>query len=319
MKLLHITPSYIPDRGGVETHVSEVVQLQQKDHQVDVLVMPKVSSKLAVWKYMWRHRAQFQWADVVFIHDIFWSILPVYPLVVRRVITIFHGWEGVYPVPYRNKLQRWVAAQLSTAAVHVGAWIQEFYWDRPTAVIEGGIRLPTSVSSKKLDSKAKSKKEISVVFVGRLEPENDIEAYCVLLDQLLADGGKVSVTWVGDGSWRKRCQHYGEVVGMVENVDTHLAKADVVFAASYLSILNAFAHGKPVVALYSHYLKQRYLETFSGAELLLMSSDIARIKEELLAFLSTPAKYQKLSTRAQRFAKENSWEEVVGVYEGLLG
>lgn len=346
MKIVFLTPYYHPHIGGVETHVKEICDvLLQQGHQVTVITQQydsnlpleekidgieiiripinsnqyftKLNHKLEIWIWMLRHNKLFQDSDVVHAHDVTWWLLPLSPLVASKLYTTFHGWEGDYPVRWQAKLQRFFYNKLSRGAIHVGNWIREFYWDKPSLVMEGGV---SEVSKKKTRVKSKKvKKNLQIVFLGRLEKENEINSYLGLIQELSNSKIKNKVTWVGDGAFREKCQQVGKVTGFISDkkLQTYLDQADLVFASSYLSILAAQASGKVVCAFYSHHLKRRYLETYSGAEHMITARDISQMKEQIVEILSNKEKRSMLERKARSFAKDKSWQKVAEQYQQL--
>jgi glycosyltransferase involved in cell wall biosynthesis len=355
MKIIHVTPSFWPRGGGVEMHVGEVAREQLKNgDQVYVLTRavknrgqlklskltlkilaklkresvlaksagnsssrpPKLRfSKLLTWRQIWRYRDQLRATDQVVIHDVFWWIWPVLPLIYHKLTTIFHGWEGQHPVPWRYKLHRWVNAKLSTHTVHVGDWIREFYWDRPSAVTYGGVKINNdSVSSGPAHNQQKFP---HFIFLGRLEPENEVAKYLELIVLLKQKWPQLSMTWVGDGSLRQQCEQQGNVTGWVVQPAKYLPTADLVFCNSYLSLLETQAAGKVAAALYSHPLKQRYLATYPGSNFMLSAQDISGMNQQIVNLLSNKIKLSKLSQQARNFAKTRTWQQVNNVYYSL--
>lgn len=351
MKILHITPFYEPHLGGVETHVGALnKELVRRGHEVLVLTVHhdaslplqenkngveiiridtetkyynKLSYKLTLWRQVARQSQLLLTANVIHAHDVYWWLIPLLPLFWSKIYLTFHGWEGKYPVSWQSKLARWMWSKLALKTIHVGDYIKEFYWDKPNAVIYGGVK----TSNKQIQKKLKSKKlieinapdrTIQIVFVGRLEKENDLEKYLSLAKKLKSIFN-IEITWVGDGSYKYKCQKVGRVTGMVKNVTPYLAQADLVWAASYLSILEAQALGKIICAFYSHPLKQRYLETYPGSKLMLVGSNVEEMSQQILKLLSSPKILDQYSKNTQKWAGQQTWSKVANVYEKLWG
>lgn len=330
--VIQIARLYAPHIGGVETHVSAInLELVKRGNKVAVLTTSHKSSlpthetikgvdvyrmpsdgqhKWAVWRWMWQQRAFLREADVVHVHDVWWWIWPVYFFIRHNVFSTFHGWEGQYPVRLTAKCQRWLANFLSQGSIHIGAWIKEFYWDKPDEVLYGGTEAPltTSMPSKELRH---------AIFFGRLTSENDVPAYITFCTALKAEYPKLRITWIGDGPLAQECQKVGVVKGMVSDPLQELSQADVVLSASYLSILQAQAAGKLVVALYSHHLKQRYLETYPGSQWLVMGKDPTVIAAQLGQLWREPQRLRRLVADAQTWAQHMTWENVTDTYEQL--
>ncbi|MBU0576290.1 glycosyltransferase family 4 protein [Patescibacteria group bacterium] len=340
MKILHLTAFYEPHLGGVETHLRALNQeLLKRGHEVWVLTachdanLPlqekkdgieiirietetkyynKLNHKLIIWRQVAKQAQLLLNADIIHVHDVYWWLIPLLPLFWSKIYVTFHGWEGKYPVPWQYKLARFVWSKLAMKTIHVGDYIREFYWDQPNAVVYGGVRI-----SKKIIPKQKIKK-LQIVFVGRLELENDLKKYLILAKKLKKHR-LVDITWVGDGDYKNDCQKYGTVTGMIKNTTSVLAKADLVWSASYLSILEAQALGKIVCAFYSHPLKQRYLEIYPGSKLMLIESNVERLSRQILGLLDNSKTLKKYSTHAYNWAMEQTWEKVADTYEKLWG
>ncbi len=285
--IVFCTPGFAPHIGGVEKHVTAVAtQLGRLGYRVSV-VTPKESqgenilqhltnvsvitlegdahSKRDVWLWVLRQWRLFVLADVVHVHDVAWWILPVLPLIFMKFFITFHGWEGEYPIPLLHKLQRRFFSVCARATIHIGAYIQEFYGDKPTCIMYGGV------AAENIMFAHKSNKQ-SIVFVGRLAADTDVPLYIKYFKKLKAQLPAITITWVGDGPLHNLCARYGQVTGFVEHPEKYTQRARLVCAASYLSCLEAIAVGKKVLAVHSHFLKERYLKVFPFADRCIIDS-----------------------------------------------
>lgn len=342
MTILHVAARYWPELGGVETHVRELSRVCVKrgnrvlvvteqtnqrqsmhEHHEGVEIVrlrfgprEKPNYKLSVWKTIWQHRKIFQSADIIHVHDIFWWLLPLYPFVSHKVAITFHGWEGQFPVRWQAKLQRLLYNKLARGVIHVGDWIKEFYWDKPDEVIYGGVQLQPSKAEKKRSAEAQSQ-VLNAVFAGRLVPENAIEKYVALVAALKQQGIQVRMQWAGDGPERSVAAQVGKVLGWQSSLTAAIRAADVIFANSYLTMWEALAAGKPVVALSPHSLKEKYLQTFPAQEALILGSDPKEVAQHLLALWRQPKIWRALSQTARTAARGHSWERVADQYQRL--
>jgi len=340
IKILQVTPFYEPHLGGIETHLKFLnAELIKQGHRVSVLTQrydeslplqeningvevtridlekgysSKLIEKLTVWQRVAKHSQLLLKADIIHVHDVYWWLLLLLPLFWSKIYLTFHGWEGQFPVPWRNKLARWCWSKLSLKTIHVGDYIQEFYWDKPELVIYGGAK----TSQNKI--KKNNKKRLQIVFVGRLEMENDLEKYLSLAKRLrlVLD---IEITWVGDGFYKDECQQYGTVTGMVKDLTKYITQADLVWSASYLSILEAQAQGKIVCALYSQELKERYLKSFPGSAYMLVEYDVEQMKTQIVKLIKNPRVFNQYSQAAQRWSQQQTWTKVADKYQRLWG
>lgn len=331
--VLFISSSFYPKVGGVETHLYQVAKiLVEQGWRITVLSnnvaeksldgitiinlgVTDQNNKREVWKKIFAHSTLFDQHDIVHVHDVVWWLLPVLYKIFGKLYITFHGWEGDYPVRWQAKLQRWVFAQIATKTIHIGEFIQEFYWDKPNTVLYGGVKnfspSPTP-AIKKLHQK-----KPNIIFLGRLEGENTIERYLQFFSTLFSLDLQPKVTWVGDGAYRNQCRKFGEVTGMVKHPENYLQTADIVCASSYLSILQAQASGKIVCALHQHYLKQRYLETYPGKDSMIIDHDPVAAAHKIKEILDDKKKFIQMSKNALAFSKTHTWQVVVEQYKKI--
>lgn len=350
-RVLFVTPSFSPQIGGVENHVGAIAEeLLKQKFQVTVitggkqppgqkvfrqqwsfdssirhdLTNPRLRvlyigdtlsvSKLTIWSQIWKQRQAFVKADIVHAHDVGWWLLPVLPLIIHKFNITFHGWEGVYPVRWQAKLHRLMMAILARKTVHIGHFIQQFYWDQPDLVMYGGL------DEKLLGNKPTStKKPLKIVFFGRLEAANEIALYIELIKKLQKAKVDHSMLWIGDGTYAELCRKWGKVTGMVAEVRKYLRSADVVCANSYLSILQAQAMSKIVVALYSHPLKEAYLQNYPGREALICTNSPREASTQLQRLLHNQKEFRSLQCSAQQLVAPYTWKAVTDQYLLLWG
>ncbi|MEX0895796.1 MAG: glycosyltransferase family 4 protein [Patescibacteria group bacterium] len=336
LSILHVAPFFSPKVGGVETHVAAVaaeqvrlgnqvvvitqahlpglVSEEQKNGvQIFRLPISALGKKLQTWSAIWKLRHHFLGRDRIYIHDVGWWLLPVALHLNTGFAMVFHGWEGVYPVRWQAQLHRWFLAQFAWRVIHVGSFIGRFYWDAAHAVIFGGV----AQKNTKPIAKKRSKRKVKIIFIGRLEEDTAVRQYYALAKLLRKRGVAYDLTWVGDGSLAEECAQVGTVTGFKKNVDVNLIQADVVWAASYLSILQAQAHGKLVVGLYSNPLKQEYLRSYPGAQSMIIGSNVETVATTLQAVLKNTQRWSQIERGAWEFARDQSWTKVATIYEAV--
>ncbi len=332
MTTLHLTRFYHPHIGGVEKHVASVLHnlptqkwrkivmtLRHDDKLADYEVIDNVEvyrlgldhdkDKFKTWIAVCQLWKLFGQADVIHVHDVFWWLLPLYLFVSHKVYVTFHGWEGQYPVPWSSKLQRLIYSQLAQARIHIGQYIQEFYWDRPNLVLYGGANKSKLRKIKKINVK-----KINIVFLGRLTAENEISGYCQLLKKLRDGKINYQMTWVGDGPWAKECKKYGVVTGLVANPDKYLIDADLVLASSYLAMWEAQSMGKIVIGLATHRLKRRYIETYPGFQSIIYSPDPDILAEKIFGLIQDSASMTNIQSESIKIADRYTWAKVSRQY-----
>lgn len=349
-KILHLAKHYHPHVGGVETHLREVNKLLVKNgyevtvicfqsdqseeleetvDQVKVIRIPvssfypkfftfdflvKTFFKIKLWTWITKNSKLFLKADVIQVHDVFWWVWPLYMAIYYKTYLTFHGWEGRFPVRMRDKIQRYYNSMSAKKTIHVGDFIADFYLDKPNYVIYGGVNSPKKLSEPKCGHKLLSNSS-KIIFLGRLEYENEIGNYLELFELIKEQYPQIKITFVGDGSFRDECLEIGEVTGMVADPTDYIQSADFVCANSYLSILEAQSYGKVVISFYSHLLKKSYLSKFPGAKLMLIESSPSKMLKKMIGLNRLDT--QKLSKEIRSFAESMTWEKVVDTYKEM--
>jgi glycosyltransferase involved in cell wall biosynthesis len=350
MKILFFTRRFYPDIGGVETHVREVgKRLVEAGHEVSVVAEEAVSrsaresaksvgeidgisvyrisisggekqKKFSIWTWLWQHKELIAEADVVHCHDVFFWYLPfrfLYPH--KKIFTTFHGYETVFP-PAKNAIRmRKISEKLSMGNICVGEYIAKWYGTRPTLVMYGGVdnqHRAKGIEQREngTHSTSSGSSKWQIVFIGRMEEDTGVMQYVELLELLKKDKISFSFTAVGDGRLREKVEKYGEVTGFVEDVSSHLQKADVVFASSYLSILQALAGRKLVVALYDNELKKDYLLLTPFAKYIVAESSAHEAFQKIKYYTLNPNRLKTLMSEGSDWAEKQTWDEVAKIY-----
>ena len=338
MKILFITSSFRPQRGGVETHTWEVVQrLIEKGHDVIIITeklplhpSPQSRSevkgfqktyrlhfgdlgffkKFRIWFEIFKHRQLIEQADIVHCHDVFFWYLPfrfLYPT--KPVYTTFHGYETRFPPTKKAVLIRKLSEKLSWGTIAVGDYIRKWYGAKPDYVMYGAVeqfidRPHNQQTHKSIPHKPK------ILLMGRLEKDIGIEMYIETLKILKRDKVPYSLKVCGDGSMRKKVEKYGKVHGFVNNINPFIKRADIIFASSYLSILEALSFGKPVVCVYNNPLKEDYLKMSPFAKFAHIENDPQEVA------LKIEHKHIKIKNLSQLkdFLKSLNWNNITETY-----
>ena len=148
MKILFLVQYKTPHVGGVEKHVESIsLSLGKKGHKVRIvssedIKYPRIKflGLLYIWIWLWGYREMIKKADIVHCHDVFIWYLPFRFLYAKKpVYTTFHGWEGIWPIPWKNILIKRLAAKLSRGTIAVGKYIEKYYGVKADKIIYGGI------------------------------------------------------------------------------------------------------------------------------------------------------------------------------------
>ena len=159
MKILFLTRLYKPHIGGVERHVEGICRVLSRKHQIKIITEKyegdqrdlekidgidvyrmKASGKREIWKWMKKNKYLLDWADVIHAHDVYFWIMPYrlrHPK--KKTFVTFHGWEGIYPIPLKNKLVIKISEWLADGNICVGDFVSKWYSTRPDIVTYGAV------------------------------------------------------------------------------------------------------------------------------------------------------------------------------------
>lgn len=337
MNILFLTAQYYPQRGGVQKHVYELSQeLLKKGHQVTIITEAVDDSagiriehdleihaldfgpwgfakKFRIWWQMLKLRKLFKQADVIHCHDVFFWYVPLrFLLPLKKVFTTFHGYETVFPPHKKAILIRRLSNVLSRGSINIGDYIEKWYGTRSDMTLYGGI----SHVSLNLDSHKRKRKKVYITLIGRLADDIGIQIYLSVLQ--LFDKNKIpyELHVCGDGPLTSSLNKYGTVHGIVEDVEQYIIQADIIFASSYLTILEALAYGKRVYAVYEHALKEDYLKLAPFAEWMTIAESAQDMYREIMQHKK--ASFQNPHTHDIRsYLEMITWDKVADTYIAL--
>ena len=351
LKILMLTTSFWPEKGGVERHVYELsCELAALGNEVVVVTggvekgYPSTEAidgfevvrlreekgnglgimwRVVNWWRMWERRNLIRESDVVHLHDyrvfLRWY-LPFRALFAGKpVYMTYHGYEG-YPLSKRVIWSRKVILRFCAGCIGVGDFIERYYGTPCDYTVVGAVRTPVD--------RGKPVKREGAIFMGRLAEDMAIDRYLEVLEVLKSDFGiELTMKVLGDGPLRPSLadvvqRHALDVrfTGWVDDPFPFLEKARVAFVDSYLSILEAMACKTPIFSIYKNPLKRDYLEGFpASGELLTIREDPRELAKDVIDLLNNPGRYADRVERAYALSKELTWSSVAGTYLKLYG
>lgn len=255
--MLFLTHYAWPHVGGVEKHIENIAdEIQQKGYEVKIISEKdiryphiKFLGLIYIWFWLFKNRNLIKKVDIVHIHDVFIWYLPFKFLYPKKVVyTTFHGGQGKWPIPLKDKLLVKIAAKLSDGTICVGGFIPKYFGIKADYVIYGGV-----------DNiiKSKNQKEKLIIFLGRLEKETGVYEFIEKIKKY----DNYRIKFVGDGSLRSICEKYGMVHGFCDPT-SFLEKASICFAGGYLSALEALEYGCELWTDAKTPIKSDYWKTF---------------------------------------------------------
>lgn len=299
-KVLMITPSYLPNLGGVERHVFNITRELSHEYQIDLLVTRRERDEKVInyrdhinkifninlikMRYMNYFYLPFRSIlllpkflnyKIIHVHDFslfYLLILPVLPFLKifgTKVFITFHGWEGRFPPKKIIIFLRIMAEKLSYRSILVGDFIQKWYLASKNAIVTyGGVK---GTYDRKIDALSIRENKIQNHFAlfGRLEIDSNCTFLINLFIDLAIENPSLSLTVLGDGSLKKslidkvkEAQIYNRVrfLGFINDPSPFLLKSKYIFTSGYLGILESLHAGAFVISSYDNPLKKDYLD-----------------------------------------------------------
>lgn len=348
MKVLFLTRRFYPDIGGVETHILNISQeLIKAGHQITIIseeslkkaVTQKDSNlpesiniirlnfgkedkfkKFRIWRTLLKLRSVILDADIVHCHDVFFWYLPfrfLFPN--KKVYTTFHGYETVFPPSKKAVRIRKLSEKLSTGNICVGEYISKWYGTKPTYTTYGGTRILNSSKRSAQDrqfqiSNQSSNKTLKILLIGRLEKDIGINTYLKSLEMLKTKKIRYEFESLGEGSLKKYVEKYGKARGSSNNLEKFLNKTDVVFASSYLTMLEAMVNKKIVIAVFENPLKEDYLKLSPFSEFIYICKNEKEVVDVLKSVIADKWKSNSMLERGYTWAKKQTWGAVTHTY-----
>lgn len=332
--ILFLTRLYHPHIGGVEKHVDILSKLLTNKGFSVTIVTEKFEDGLAdketvngiqimripvgtnpylkkffVWKWVIIHIHLFVSSDIIHIHDVFYWILPfVLFLRKNKLYTTFHGYEG-YPIKKRWILQRKLIEKLSNGTICIGDFMKKWYKANPSSISYGGVRLT---------GKNKVKNQQSAVFFGRLDSQTGILEYIASYKKLKKLYPKFAFTVVGEGEFSKNLPRTVKKVNFNSDVEKYLSSSRFVFVSRYLSMLEALALKKEVIAVFTDPVMKDYLLMSPFKNYIDVVGSHEEITEAVVSKLQTGGDEVRIQ-KGYEWAIKNTWEKVLERYLRLWG
>lgn len=334
IKLVFLAKKYAPHIGGVETHVAHVSQQLLKQN-FDIIVITEqhhtslaerelinnvlvlriplscINSKLQVWLWMLRHATVFMRATIVHAHDVGWWHLPFRLMLWwKPFFTTFHGYEGSFEPKMNAVVSRKFIAWCSQKTICIGAWMTQWYQERPDVISYGAAPCASS----------RMPKNTSAVFIGRLSHDTGILSY---IEAIVKLQGKITLNIYGDGPLLSQIQSiikpcsYIQYKGVTRDPEAVLRTHRFAFVSRYLGMIEAQQVGRLVFAQWDTNIKKSYLDMYPNAKNMIIFHDPQQLVEELQYIQSNPIFEHMLVQKAQLWATSQTWEHVAQIYKEL--
>jgi glycosyltransferase involved in cell wall biosynthesis len=349
--LVIVTSRFLPDLGGVQTHVVETSQrLLAQGWQVTIItgVEPSESSSksrqnpwqwlpdsnqpthaatiipihydfvvgvglLQIWGQMLQLLPVLRRATYIHVHDVLWWLLPARLLLpLSPVVLTMHGWEGRFPIPAKLKFIKRLGAVLSDKVMTIGDFIGQYYGIRPDGVSYGAVSSQVLAALANTPAKKSTKHhQLRIAFVGRLAPDTGLREILAAIPSLT----QYEWHFYGDGPLREACERWGTVHGWLVT-KPWLVEADILIGSGYLSVWEALLAGKQVVVYADNRLKVDYFRHAPFAAYIELTTNREKFIAALTKTRSTQseAELQKQILSARALAQQHQWDKIIAVY-----
>jgi len=344
-----ITPSYPPIIGGVEKHVFEVhSQLKQLGLKGLIIVLKNrppetIISKDVVWikpRKIWglvpkTTRLVLVWnvmcliiknkPKAIHFHDLtispFISILKFFNLLQKSYVT-FHGWEGVYP-PRKDivKKRQHIASQVK-GSMAIGAFIEKWYGTNSNIISYGGTHVNLSQNCE--SNHVLSKNPLKLAYFGRLEADTGLLEVIKAIIQYFKNqpDNQLDFSIYGNGTLKNQIEDLIlnndtlniEMLPAVPNPSSLYTNYDVIIASGYLTIIEALAVERIVIAYYNNPIREDYLKMHPAAKSMNIVSNANDISKVFQTFDDDINKITQLARPGWEWAKKQTWEALAKDY-----
>ncbi len=340
-KILMISARYKPAVGGVEKHIEQIVNLfgnskfvidiitgshmiglnDEKDRCGDILRLPFKWDRnpFLIFRWAWSKRKLISSYDIVHVHDAVPFLMWALPLLLFRpmkpIFMTFHGYEAD-PIPLRFVILRKIVSFLAKRSICIGNFIEQLYGIECDEISIGAVN----------SFDVSAQKNTRAVYVGRIEEDTGIVEYIEAISILKRKYGyNMELVVCGQGTLVDDIQSFAikkqvelSYLGIINDIISELDTSYVCFAAGYLSILESFSVGTPVIGIAKSNLRYEYLKSVKlmGGPISIQR-DSESIAEYIFNLRKNTELYDKLVDDGRKFASQNSWYNLKSVYERL--
>lgn len=326
MNIVFLCRYFWPHVGGVEGQVIELSRrLINQGHQVTVIttkhddgladreIFNKISiirfkplknkyfGLLSIWRWMLRNRQIFTQAEIIHAHSVLIWYWPLKLFLNKPVFVTFHGWEGIYPIPFKNILIRRIDAMMARKNITIHDYVSKWYGIKADEIMYTAVDLPKPNLVKK-DAKR-------LVYVGRLDEDTGLPKILSALTLIK----NIQVDWCGDGPLAEQCRQFGRVHGWVDP-RPYYARAAICLSPGVTSILEAFSYRCLVVTTYNNPVKKDYLLMTPFRNWLVVKNQPSALAEAITQAIKSPEKFKTKIDAAINWVKTQNHEQAVKLY-----
>lgn len=363
LRVALVAEDYYPQLGGVPEHVHHLArELNDLGHAATIVTsnmrkqvpqsnVRRVGTSVVIYAnggvaritVGWRMTARLEELfrkerfDVVHVHG---GLAPTFgvvaPLAAWRagipVVATFHTWFPSSPGyrvlrrPFQWMLDRHAAAIAVSSAAREA---MSRYFTAPWEIIPNGVDTALFRPGLGLDGERFERKPPHLLWLGRIEPRNDLATVLAAMPTILERHPGARLTVVGDGPWRPRMEraarrlgasvHFAGYVnggrpGYYRAADAYLCPTT---RASFgVTLLEAMACGTPLVV--SDIPAFRDLASASGA-VFAPPGDAEAWASAVIGLIDDPARRETMTAEGRAVAERYAWplvaQRVLAVYK----
>ena len=275
-------------------------------------IRKKLLGLLSIWWWLFKNRVLIKEAKIIHIHSVYIWYWPFRILFLKKPSYVtFHGWEGKYPIPFKNILIRKIDALLAKKNITISDYVQKYYGIKADKLMYTSVDLPQLNKSKKIQKNLKN-----IIYVGRLDEDTGLNNILTALS--LLKNYHFIIDFCGDGPLRGVCEKYGVVHGFVDPHEFY-EKAFICLSPGHTSILEAFTYKCLIITTYNNPLKRDYLKMTPFKKWICVESTPRGLANKILFYYKRPEKAGNMINNAYNWVKTQNWENAIRLYLNLWG
>jgi glycosyltransferase involved in cell wall biosynthesis len=226
----------------------------------------------------------------------------MYPF--KKVFTTFHGYES-YPIKSSAIRVRKLSEILSNGNICIGDFITKWYGTHPTYISYGATQIVKKPSVN--DSK-------TALFYGRLDDQTGIETYIEGFKKIKKSIKDFELLVIGNGVYEEDVQKITKRIDFKENLSQEINSHNILFVSRYLSILEALAAQRLVIAVYDNPVKRDYLQMAPFAKFIEICETSDEVAEKVIYYLKNPDEKNRKIELGYQWATQQTWENLTSLY-----
>lgn len=335
MKIIFLSRLYNPHIGGVEKHVKKISEILSKKYKITIITEqfdPKLpeyenyfeaevyripvygikerDKKWTIWRWFIKHRKLIKDADIIHAHDVFFWVLPLrFIYVKKKYYVTYHGYEGSKPPNLKQIFWHKIGEWLTQGNICIGNFIPKWYKTKATLISYGAVE----------GEYRKIRRTGKVIYFGRLANDTGI------LDYIDAAGKLgINIDIYGDGPLKnevtelfRKSKIKCKIFGFIPDVDRLLPSYRMAFVSRYLGILEALFYRIPVIAHYDSPIKYDYLSLTPFSGFIKICGNSREIENAFKDICSNQKDTNQIIQSGYNWAVNQTWEKLAGQYQTL--